>query len=82
MLKIKDIFKKKKEPKKLYDFDYTICFKNNKEITGNIRNSKLKPEKIFLNDAITYFNKGKVYYYNTNEIQILEITNLVEKVEE
>ena len=73
---------KREKKTKRYDFDYKILFKNGKEITGQIINSNIPPEDTFLNNAINYFSKGKCYYYNSNEIMMLEITNLVEKAED
>lgn len=73
---------KRKKKTKTYDFDYKILFKNGKEIIGYIINSNCPPEKVFLNNAITYFATGKCCYYNSNEIMMLEITNLVEKEED
>ena len=71
---------KRKKKTKTYDFDYKILFKNGEKVTGHIINS-CSPEKIFLNNAITYFANKECYYYNSNEILMLEITNLVEKEE-
>lgn len=77
------MFKLERKKKiKLYDFDYKILFKNGKAITGQVINSDFLPEKVFLNNAITYFSKGRCCYYNSNEIMMLEITNLVEKEED
>lgn len=73
---------KRKKKTKTYDFDYKILFKNEKEMIGHIINSNCPPEKVFLNNAITYFANEKCYYYNSNEIMMLEITNLVEKEED
>lgn len=72
---------KLKRKKKTYDFDYKLLFKNGEKVTGHIINSNCLPEKVFLNNAITYFANEKCYYYNSNEIMMLEITNLVEKEE-
>lgn len=73
-------FKKRKKTK-IYNFDFKMLVKNGKEITGHIINSEFPPENIFLNDAITYYNDGKCYYYKSDEILILEITNFVEREE-
>ena len=72
---------KRKKKTKTYDFDYKILFKNGEKVTGHIINSNCSPTKVFLNDAITYFANEKCYYYNSNEILILEITNFVEREE-
>lgn len=72
---------KRKKKTKTYDFDYKILFKNRGKVTGHIINSNCSPEKVFLNNAITYFTNEKCYYYNSDEIMMLEITNLVEKEE-
>lgn len=76
------MFKLKKRKKtKIYDFDYKMLVKNGKEITGHIVNSDFPPEHIFLNNVITYYKDGKCYYYRSDEIVLLEITNLVEREE-
>lgn len=76
------MFKLKKRKKtKIYDFDFKMLVKNGKEITGHIVNSDFPPEHIFLNNAITYYKDGKGYYYRSDEIVLLEITNLVEREE-
>lgn len=79
MLKIKDLFKKKKT---LYDFNYKIYWKDGITTSGTITNSELPPEDIFLTNVFTYFNKGVCTYYNKSQIQMLEINDLVEKVED
>ena len=76
------MFKLKKRKKtKIYDFDYKILFKNGEKVTGHIINSNCSPEKVFLNNAITYSANEKCYYYRSDEIVLLEITNLVEREE-
>ena len=72
---------KRKKKTKTYDFDYKILFKNGEKVTGHIINSNCSPEKVFLNNAITYSANEKCYYYNSNEIMILEITNFVKREE-
>lgn len=67
---------------KVYDFKYKIIWKNGRKTYGDITNSQLPPETIFLNNKFTYFAKGKCTYFNESEIQQLEIDDLVEKVEE
>lgn len=74
MLKIKK--------KKVYDFKYKIYWRNGRITEGTTTNSKLKPNEIFLDNSFTYFANGCSYYYNSKEIDLLEITDLVEKVKE
>lgn len=74
MLKIKK--------KKLYSFDYEIHWKSGGITKGAIIHSQLPPEKIFLENKITYVsNNNSAWYYNLQDIRNLEITNLIEKVE-
>lgn len=75
MLKIK-----KKKKKKTYDFEYKIYWKNGNITEGKIKNSKIPPENIFLNNSLTYFSDAKCVYYNPLAIRNLEIFNLIEKV--
>ena len=72
----------KKKNKKVYDFKYKIYWKNGIITNGDIANSRLAPEVIFLENNFTYFSKGTCTYFNSNEIRQIEIFDLVEKVSE
>lgn len=70
-----------KKKNKVFDFKYKIYWKNGSTTEGDITNSKLAPEDIFLTNAFTYFAKGTCTYFNVNEIKQLEISDLVEKID-
>ena len=70
----------KKKNKKVYDFKYKIYWKNGSITNGDITNSILAPEVIFLENNFTYFSKGTCTYFNSNEIRQIEIFDLIEKV--
>lgn len=72
----------KKKNKKVYDFKYEIYWNNGSISKGEITNSMLPPEVIFLENKFTYFSIGKCTYFNSNEIRKIEIFDLVEKVDE
>ena len=72
----------KKKNKKVYDFKYKIYWKNGGISEGNITNSILPPNIIFLENKFTYFSKGKCTYFNSNEIKQIEIFDLVEKIDD
>lgn len=76
------IFKKKKEKVKIYDFKYEILWNNGTSTSGEITNSQIRPYDVFLTNKITYFGNKKAIYFNKNEIKQIEISDLVEKVEE
>ena len=71
----------KKKNKKVYDFKYEIYWNNGSITKGDITNSILAPEIIFLENKFTYFSTGKCTYFNRNEIKQIEIFDLIEKVE-
>lgn len=71
----------KKKTKKIYNFNYTIYWKDGTNTTGEVINSNLTPTEILLSDRMTIYSSGKAYYYNLNEIKQVEVINLVEKVE-
>lgn len=79
MLKIKDIFKKKQ---KVYDYNYTVYWKDGTNTVGKVENSNIDPANLFLTGKMTYYSDGKGYYYNLDEIKIIEVTDLVKKVEQ
>ena len=72
----------KKKNKKVYDFKYEIYWNNEGISKGEITNSMLPPEVIFLENNFTYFSTGKCTYFNSNEIRQIEIFDLIEKVDE
>lgn len=72
----------KKKNKKVYDFKYKIYWNNGCISNGEITNSMLPPEVIFLENKFTYFSAGKCTYFNSNEIRRIEIFDLIEKVDE
>lgn len=76
------LFKKKNKKEKVYDFKYKIYWKNGSITEGDITNSILAPEVIFLENKFTYFSKGTCTYFNSNEIRQIEIFDLIEKVDE
>ena len=73
---------KRKNKSKAYDFKYKIYWKNGSITNGDITNSILAPEVIFLENKFAYFSTGKCTYFNSNEIRQIEIFDLVEKVSE
>lgn len=73
------MFKKKK---KIYDFKYTIYWKNETTTKGRIENSYIDPYNTFLTGKMTYFGDGNCNYYNPDEIKQIEVTDFIEKVEE
>lgn len=76
------MIKTRKKKQKIYDFNYTIYWKNNSETVGRIENSELEPFDIFLTNKMTYFGNGVASYYNADAIKFIEITDYVEKVGE
>ena len=72
----------KKKNKKVYDFKYEIYWNNGGISKGEITNSMLPPEVIFLENKFTYFSTVKCTYFNSNEIRQIEIFDLIEKVDE
>lgn len=72
----------KKKNKKVYDFKYEIHWNNGSISKGEITNSMLPPEVIFLENKFTYFSTGKCTYFNSNEIRQIEIFDLIEKVDD
>lgn len=74
------LFKNKNKNKKVYDFKYEIYWNNGSNSKGEITNSMLPPEVIFLENKFTYFSTGKCIYFNSNEIKQIEIFDLIEKV--
>ena len=72
----------KKKNKKVYDFKYEIYWNNGSITKGDITNSILAPEIIFLENKFTYFSTGKCTYFNSNEIKQIEIFDLIEKVDD
>ena len=76
------LFKKKNKKEKVYDFKYEIYWNNGGISKGNITNSIIAPEVIFLENKFTYFSKGKCTYFNSNEIRQIEIFDLIEKVDD
>ena len=72
----------KKKNKKVYDFKYEIYWNNGSITKGDITNSILAPEIIFLENKFTYFSKGTCTYFNRNEIKQIEIFDLIEKVDD
>ena len=72
----------KKKNKKVYDFKYKIYWTNGSITNGDITNSILAPEVIFLENNFTYFSKGTCTYFNSNEIRQIEIFDLIEKADD
>ena len=72
----------KNKNKKVYDFKYKIYWRDENISEGNITNSILPPEVIFLENKFAYFSTGKCTYFNSNEIREIEIFDLIEKVED
>ena len=77
------LFKKKNKNKKVkvYDFRYEIHWNDGSISEGNITNSMIAPEVIFLENKFLYFSTGKCIYFNRDEIKQIEIFDLVEKVD-
>lgn len=59
---------------------YILMVKKKDE--GVIENSSIPPEDIFLDNKLIYFGDGKCLYFNRDKIAFLDITNLVEKVDD
>ena len=76
------MLKIKKKEHKVYDFNYTIYWKDGSKTEGIVENSNFDPADTFLTGKMTYYSSGKGYYYNIEEIKQIEVTNMLEKVEE
>ena len=73
---------KKNKKQKMYMFDYKIYWKDGTKTLGEVIDSFLSPAEIFLSNKITIYGSGKATYYNADEIKQIEVTNLLEKVDE
>lgn len=74
--------KKNKKKQKNYNFNFKIYWKDGSTTTGEVIDSSLSPTEILLSDAMTIYGSGKAFYYNLKEIKQVEVTDLVEKVQE
>ena len=70
---------KRKNKSKAYDFKYKIYWRDESISEGNITNSTLLPEVIFLENKFICFSGGKCAYFNSDDIRQIEIFDLVEK---
>lgn len=73
------MFKKKKQ--KIYDFKYTIYWKDETTTTGEVKNSYIHPADTLLTGKMTCYGDGNCCYYNPDEIKQIEVTDFREKVE-
>jgi hypothetical protein len=74
-----NIFKKRKN--KCYDFKYKVYYIDQTILEGEIKNSSLEPHEIFLLNKMVY-SDNSCKYYNPEAIKQIEITDLIERVEE
>ena len=70
---------KRKNKSKVYDFKYKIYWRDESISEGNITNSMLPPEIIFLKNKFICFSGGKCACFNSDDIRQIEIFDLVEK---